>query len=403
MEPMEPDDRRVDSSPAGWPDREGLPGTSAEWPFPDLATLSRADRRRQRGRRRRFGAYALVAARIAISGGGAGTSNPDSSSAPAAQETSQRDQSTSLAADQIAERMDPAIADITAELPNGTAAGTGMVLTPSGEILTNNHVIDGATDISVTIGDSSRSYDAELIGTAPEADVALLQIDGASDLPTVTLGDSSSLEVGDTVVAIGNALDLPGPPRVTEGMITALDRSISVSGEDGSTDHLSGLIEINAELQPGNSGGPLFDDTGRVIGVNTAAEVAGREPGIEDASAIGFAIPIDAVEDIVTRIEDGKEGDGVRVGPAGYLGVAIRDSADGAVVQDVEADSPAANAGIEAGDVIVTVDGTEVAGAAELGDAIRAHEPGDRVRVEWIGADGERHDATVTLAESPIA
>jgi S1-C subfamily serine protease len=374
-----------------------------QWPFPDPAMQSRADRRRQRGRRRRFGAYAIVAAIIAISGAVAVTSDPETSATPTAQETAQQDAGTSLAADQIAEQMDPAIADITAELPNGTAAGTGMVLTSSGDILTNNHVIDGATDISVTIGESSRSYDAELIGTAPEADVALLRIDGVSDLPTVTLGDSSSLEIGDTVVAIGNALDLPGPPRVTEGMITGLDRSISISGEDGSADHLSGLIEINAELQPGNSGGPLFDETGRVIGVNTAAEVAGHEPGVTDASAIGFAIPIDTVEDIVNRIQDGEEGDGVRVGPAGYLGVAIRDGADGAEVQDVEPDSPAATAGIGAGDVIVEVDGTRVSGAAELGDAVRAHEPGDRVRITWIGADGGRNEATVTLAESPVA
>jgi S1-C subfamily serine protease len=386
-----------------WPDD---PRRTADHSLPSSLRTDRRDRRVQRRRRRvAIGALAAV---VAMGGVTVATSRDDRGS-PAAQAGTQTRAQTGervLSTDEIAELTEPAIVDIETELASGAAAGTGMVITASGEVLTNNHVIEGATDISVTIGDSSRSYDAEVIGTAPEADVALLQVDGVSDLPTVTLGDSSALEVGDAVVAIGNALDLPGPPRVTEGAITALAQSITVSGEDGSSDHLTDLIQTSAELQPGNSGGPLFDDTGRVIGVNTAAELTGRGSRSTSESSTGFAIPIDAVEEIVAQIQDGDEGGGVRVGPAGYLGVAIRnDSAgvSGALVSDVEPDSPADAAGLEAGDVVVSIDGASVDDASELGEAIRAHDPGDDVELEWIDADGQRRTATVTLAESPLA
>jgi S1-C subfamily serine protease len=386
-----------------WPDD---PRRTADHSLPSSLRTDRRDRRVQRRRRRvAIGALAAV---VAMGGVTVATSRDDRGS-PAAQAGTQTRAQTGervLSTDEIAELTEPAIVDIETELASGAAAGTGMVITASGEVLTNNHVIEGATDISVTIGDSSRSYDAEVIGTAPEADVALLQVDGVSDLPTVTLGDSSALEVGDAVVAIGNALDLPGPPRVTEGAITALAQSITVSGEDGSSDHLTDLIQTSAELQPGNSGGPLFDDTGRVIGVNTAAELTGRGSRSTSESSTGFAIPIDAVEGIVAQIQDGDEGGGVRVGPAGYLGVAIRnDSAgvSGALVSDVEPDSPADAAGLEAGDVVVSIDGASVDDASELGEAIRAHDPGDDVELEWIDADGQRRTATVTLAESPLA
>lgn len=373
-------------------------------PDDDRSLPSRRDRRVRR--RRRTVAVGVLVVGIALGGVALATADGDGAST-SARATAQSGTRV-LEADEIAALTEPALVDIETELTNGAAAGTGMVITSSGEILTNNHVIEGATDISVTIGDSSRSYDAEVIGTAPEADIAVLQVAGVSDLPTVTLGDSSSLEVGDTVVAIGNALDLPGPPRVTEGAITALGRSITISG-GGSSDHLRDLIETSAELQPGNSGGPLFDDTGRVIGMNTAAEVQGHGPRATSASPTGFAIPIDSVEAIVARIEDGDEGRGVRVGPAGYLGVAIRNDGargsggSGVLVGEVQDDSPAAGAGIEAGDVIVAIDGMSVAHASELGDAIRAHEPGDDVELEWIDADGDHRSATVTLVASPLA
>jgi S1-C subfamily serine protease len=368
----------------------------------DHSLSSRRDRRVQRRRRKVvIGALAFV---VALGGATVATSGGDDAGTRA--EPTAQTGDRVLSTDEIAELTEPAIVDIETELTNGAAAGTGMVITSSGEVLTNNHVIEGATEISVTIGDSSRSYDAEVIGTAPGADVALLQVDGVSDLPTVTLGDSSALEVGDAVVAIGNALDLPGPPRVTEGAITGLAQSITVSGEDGSSDRLTDLIQTSAELQPGNSGGPLFDDTGRVIGVNTAAEVLRRGPRSTSASSTGFAIPIDAVEEIVAQIEDGDEGGGVRVGPAGYLGVAIRNDsggASGALVGEVEDDSPADEAGLVAGDRVVSIDGVAVVDPSELGEAIRSHDPGDDVELEWIDADGERHTATVTLAESPLA
>lgn len=390
-----------------WPD-DRLPTDDHSQPASLASSGPRAKRQERRAQRlrQRVGVGALAAV-VALGGVVVATSN-DEGATPARAGTRTRAQAGErvLSSDEIAALTEPALVDIETELTNGAAAGTGMVITSSGEILTNNHVIEGATDISVTIGESSRSYDAEVIGTAPEADVAVLQVDGVSDLPTVTLGDSSSLEVGDAVVAIGNALDLPGPPRVTEGAITALGQSITISGDGGSRDHLRDLIQTSAELQPGNSGGPLFDDTGRVIGMNTAAEVRGRGPRATSASSTGFAIPIDSVEGLIARIEDGDEGGGVRVGPSGYLGVAIENDGAGgrgALVGEVQDDSPAEGAGIDAGDLIVAVDGESVADAAELGDAIRAHEPGDDVELEWIDADGDRHAATVTLAESPLA
>lgn len=379
------------------------PFWSDEPPLPDDPWLVSRRRRRAQRRRRRVAVGALA---VAVASGVVvvATSADDGASTPA--RTTAQTGERALGTDEIADLSEPSIVDIETELTNGAAAGTGMVITSSGEVLTNNHVIEGATEISVTIGDSSRAYDAEVIGTAPDADIAVLQIDGVSDLPAVTLGDSSSLEVGDDVVAIGNALDLPGPPRVTEGVITALGRSVTVTGDHGGSDRLTDLIQTSAELQPGNSGGPLFDATGRVIGMNTAAEMTGHGPRATSASPKGFAIPIDAVEEIVARIEDGDEGGGVRVGPAGYLGVAIRDDRDGgsgALVSGVEADSPAADAGIEPGDLIVALDRASVSDAPELGEAIRSHDPGDDVGLEWIDEDGRHHTATVTLAASPLA
>src|SRR5712692_10257225 len=175
-----------------------------------------------------------------------------------------------LARSGIAEQVEPAVVDITSTVGhgNGTAAGTGMVLTPSGEVLTNNHVIESATSISVKISTGSKTYPATVVGTDRTDDIAVLQMQGASGLRTVALGNSSRTSVGDPVMAIGNAFNRPGPPAVTEGTITALGRSITVRDATGGDQPLSDLIETDARLVPGNSGGPLLDSAGQVVGMN---------------------------------------------------------------------------------------------------------------------------------------
>ncbi|MGH9302407.1 MAG: S1C family serine protease [Acidimicrobiales bacterium] len=179
-------------------------------------------------------------------------------------------------------------------------AGTGMILTSSGEVLTNNHVIDGASAVTVTLHGQTKPVPATVIGADPVHDVALLQIVGAHGLPTVTLGSSNAAAVGDTVLAIGNALALAGGPSVTEGIISAEGRSISTNNGE----HLSGLIQTDAAINPGNSGGPLVNTAGQVIGMNTAVvQSAGASQAI--AQNIGFALAIDQVKPIINRLAAG--------------------------------------------------------------------------------------------------
>ena len=198
-----------------------------------------------------------------------GAFTPATSSAPAVAHPVSQHQ---LSADAIAKQSDSAIVDVTTRLTNGEAAGSGIVLSSNGEILTNYHVIQGASSISVRISNSSESYAAKVIGTDPADDVALIKARGAKGLATLHTGDSSKLSVGDRVVAIGNALARPGPPTVTEGEVTALHRSITVHNDFGDSDNLSNLLEIDAQLEPGNSGGPLFNAAGKVVGINAAVE-----------------------------------------------------------------------------------------------------------------------------------
>jgi putative serine protease PepD len=185
-------------------------------------------------------------------------------------------------------KVEPAVVLIRAE----GGAGTGMILTPDGEVLTNAHVVDGASSITVTLSGQSRSQPAELLGADPVADVALVKMNDVSHLPTVSLGSSGAAEVGDSVVAIGNALDLEGGLTVTKGIVSALDRTI---GDEDET--LQGLIQTDAAINPGNSGGPLVSAAGEVIGMNTA--VAG------DAQNIGFALAIDRVKPVFDRLRHG--------------------------------------------------------------------------------------------------
>jgi putative serine protease PepD len=270
--------------------------------------------------------------------------------------------------------------------------GTGMIVTPDGEVVTNNHVISGATTITVTLYGSLKALPATLIDSDPANDVALLQIEGQSDLPTVSYGDSDDVQVGDAVVAIGNALGLSaGTPTVTQGIISAKGRTVEASDASGTgTETLINMMQTDAAINPGNSGGPLVDSSGSVIGMNTA--VASSADGTAQAQDIGFAIPSDKITQLLPGLRSGTIGDDSHSG-SGYLGVEIetltsqvRSAYDfvptrGAVVLQVVSGSPALGAGIAQGDVIVSLDGKAITSADQLGADIQAYKPGQTVEV----------------------
>jgi serine protease Do len=276
--------------------------------------------------------------------------------------------------------------------PSG-GAGTGIVLTPDGELLTNAHVVNGATSIKVTIGSDTQSHDASLIGVNPNADLALVKISGVSNLPTAQLGNSSDLKVGDGVIAIGNALNLQGGMTVTEGIVSALNRSIDAGGENGSgSESLRGLIQTDAAINPGNSGGPLVNSAGQVVGINTATS--------GDAQNIGFAIAIDNAKPVIDQLRKGgsnsSSGATQQSGQA-FLGVSVTDGQNGALVQDVDPNAPAGQAGIQSGDEIVSLGGQSVQSADDLTTAMQSHKPGDKVAVTFLRGQS-RQSVDVQLA-----
>ena len=267
-------------------------------------------------------------------------------------------------------------------------AGTGVILTPDGEVLTNAHVVAGATSIRINLPGETQPRDATLVAADSGNDLALLKIDGASNLPTVELGSSDALRVGDDVVAIGNALDLRGGFTVTRGIVSALNRSIGA--EDGA--RLSGLIQTDAAINPGNSGGPLVNSAGQVIGINTAVDGQGQN--------IGFAIAIDKAKPIVERLRSGQS---AAATPRAYMGVSSQISPDntpGATVVDVGAGTPAAGAGIQVGDVIVALDNSQINDPDDLSEAIGTKKPGDRVTVTY-NRNGQRRTAQLNLGTRP--
>jgi putative serine protease PepD len=270
--------------------------------------------------------------------------------------------------------------------PSG-GAGTGIVLTPDGELLTNAHVVNGATSIKVTIGNDTQSHDASLIGIDTTHDVALVKISGVSNLPTAQLGNSSDLQVGDSVIAIGNALNLQGGMTVTEGIVSALDRSISAGDQNGSSsESLSGLIQTDAAINPGNSGGPLVNSSGQVVGMNTATS--------GDAQNIGFAIAIDNAKPVIDQLRKGGSsagsGSANQQAGAAFLGVSVTDGQNGALVQDVDPNAPAGQAGQQQGDEIVSFGGKSVQSANDLTTAMQSHKPGDKVKVTFLRGQSQQ-------------
>jgi S1-C subfamily serine protease len=284
------------------------------------------------------------------------------------------------------------------------AAGTGVVLSPEGEVLTNNHVIRGATAIRVLDPLTRRRYVARVLGYSVTADVAVLKLQQASGLAKALVGSSTGLRRGQLVTAVGNA---GGTRRlvVSRGSITAIGRTISVRDDQGDDHRLSGLIQTNAELEPGDSGGPLLDRAGRVVGINTAASVGFS---FLSSASEGYAIPIDRALSIARQIESGRSSTEIHVGPTAFLGVAVHASGyysggyvPGAAVDNVVAGGPADTAGLAPGDIIIAIDGKRVSTPSGVARLIGLKKPGDTIRVTWVDRSGNRSTARVRLASGP--
>jgi S1-C subfamily serine protease len=275
---------------------------------------------------------------------------------------------------------------------SAAAAGTGMILTSDGEVLTNNHVVDGATSIKVTVESTGATYTARVVGTDPTDDVAVLQLANASGLKTAKLATSAA-RVGESVTGVGNAGGT-GTLTAASGTITALDQDITASDDNGSNaEQLTGLIETDAEIQAGDSGGPLYGSSGTVIGMDTAASSGGQ--------AEGYAIPIATATSIAARIESGADNATIHQGYPAFLGVATQDAGSGATVAGVVPGGAADSAGISVGDVITALGGTTITSASDLSTAMAGHDPGDHVTVTWTTTAGTSESAPVTLATGP--
>jgi S1-C subfamily serine protease len=290
-------------------------------------------------------------------------------------------------------------------------AGTGMVVTSDGDVLTNNHVVADATAVSVTVVATGRTYQARVLGTDATDDVALLKLSGASGLDTIPVGDAGSATQGIAVAAVGNALGRAGAPTVTTGSITGTGRSITASdGEGAASENLTGMLETDADIVSGDSGGPLVDSGGQVIGMDTAANAGSNGSGFETAAITssddGFAIPITKALGIARQIASGRSSSTVVIGTPGFLGVELGSSSEGAsalTVVGVVPNGPAEQAGLAAGDTLISLDGRTLSSAGDLTAALDADSGGDRASVGWTDQTGAAHAGTVTLADGPAA
>ena len=266
--------------------------------------------------------------------------------------------------------------------------------------MTNNHVIRGASKITVVVPQTRKKYAASVVGYDVTDDVAVLQLQHASGLATARVGDSAALKVGQSVTAVGNAGGT-GSLTVTTGKITGLARAITVSDEGGGAERLAGLVETDAQLQPGDSGGPLLDAGGHVIAIDTAASAGFSFRDQND----GYAIPIDRVVTIARQVAVGHGSATVHIGKTAFLGVSVQPAdafgGGGVLVGGVVSGGPVAKAGLGAGDIITAIDGHAVTSQPALVSALLVHHPGDKVTVSWTDRLGTKHAARVTLASGP--
>lgn len=363
----------------------------------------------------------LVAVIAAVSGAAIahvawpGASSPSGSNSPLRQFAGLQPRSgngSPATTTSVAQRIDPGVVDIVTQIASGDngggeAAGTGMVISPNGEILTNNHVISEAARITATDIGNGRTYIAHVVGYDASHDVAVLQLENASGLATVPLGDSSTVRVGQTVVTIGNAGGVGGTPSAAGGSVAGLNQSITAADDLSNTyEKLIGLIQIDGQLEPGDSGGPLVNSAGKVIGMDTAASSTFSFQGSNGA---GFAIPINTVLSIAKQIVAGHGSTTIHIGPTPMLGIEVAQNRscasfggpigayNGALVCEAIANTPAAAAGLAQGDTIVELGGHTVGSASALVRVKDLYHPGDHVAVAWLDTSGGRHTAILRL------
>ena len=359
---------------------------------------------------------------------------------------------TVLSSSAIAKRVDPALVDVvsTEGDQGAVAAGTGIVLTSDGTVLTNNHVVRGATSIKVTDVGNGRTYTAKVVGYDASRDVAVIQLQNASGLTTANLGDSSGVRTGDSVTALGNAGGKGGTPSVASGTVTALNQSITASDEGSgvNAEQLTGLIETNADIQPGDSGGALVNSYGQVIGMDTAASSGAQvQSDSGQATVQAYAIPIDNAETIAHQIVAGQGSSTVHIGATAFLGIESDGSSSsgsgsgdsggfggfggfgqgdgsgfggfgqgdgsgssnsggtssGVTISGTLSGSPADNAGLANGDTITSVAGQSVSSASDISQILVKYHPGDKISINWVDGSGQSQTATVTLANGPAA
>src|SRR6202167_5993548 len=404
----------------------GTGNTAGQQPWWTMGTPTPPPPPPRRNRKRGLVLTGAIALAAGAAAGGLITGLNRTTAAGTATATSK----TMLTASQIASRVDPALVDIvsTDSLQQETSAGTGIVLTSNGEILTNNHVIDGATAIKVTDIGNGKTYTAAVVGYDATQDVAVIQLQNASGLTIASLGNSSSVQTGDTVVALGNAEGKGGTPSVATGTVTALNQSITASDElSGVNEQLTGLIEDNADIPPRDSGGSLVNSYGEVIGMDTAAPSGYQFQSPSGQGSAGaeqaYAIPINEALSLAKQIEAGTTSADVHIGATAFLGVEIQSASQssgnggfggssgsggqstsaGVTVAGTLAGSPAATAGLAEGDEITALAGQSVTTPEDVAHALVKYHPGDSISITWLDQSGQSHTANLTLATGPAA
>ncbi|HEY2442445.1 MAG TPA: trypsin-like peptidase domain-containing protein [Streptosporangiaceae bacterium] len=363
----------------------------------------------------------------------------------------------------VTSKVSPGIVDVisTAQYQGSTLEGTGMVLSSGGLVLTNNHVVEGTSKIEAKIANTGQTFSVTLLGTDKADDVALLKLNGASSLKTIPLGDSKSVKVGDPVVALGNAEGQDGAPAVVSGQITNLNQSIQASDQGANTtENLHGMLETNAAIVSGDSGGALASAQGKVIGMNTAANTSSGQFGGQGAS-MGFAIPIDRALSIADHIESGDNSAGIQLGSPAFLGVTVATTggtnsapssspspatqlhqmqiaandqqngfggfggggtgspsgcltanqltvpskipnvSSGTLIGGVLCNTPVNSAGVTSGSVITGIDGQAITSPQTLTNALTKYHPGETITMTWVAPNGQHHTSSLTLTSGP--
>ena len=330
---------------------------------------------------------------------------------------------TNIDVQSVASKVEPSIVDINSTLKyeDGSAAGTGIILSANGLVLTNNHVLEGSTHLTATSVTSGTPYQAKVIGVDPTDDIGVIQLEGASGLKKAQLGNSAKVGLGTSVVAIGNAGGTGGRPTVTSGTITALNRTITASdsGDSATAETLHEMLQTNAPIAPGDSGGALANAAGQVIGMNTAAN---SQNFGGNGTEMGFAIPISRAVSIAQQIVNGNANSKIMFGAPGFMGVGVDATSQanqclsqsgispsytlptmsGALVCNVFQDTPAAKAGISPGDVITGVNGQSVNTAGSLTTTMEKYGPGKTVSLTWLDPSKQSHTSSLTLIQGPI-